>query len=151
MCRHSAVIHTCDCEPKTTFRKCADQLKAESKSKKKDFKPLECPNYFREPSVRVDEKCCNCLAFDLVIEQSFEPKQPLAYHRRRISFDKKGREKGRPNNPAAQPSRAATLQAQPQSHQTPPPPSRPARASTAKVVGRKVGEKVKDLMKKLEK
>ncbi|THV53753.1 hypothetical protein BGAL_0043g00400 [Botrytis galanthina] len=150
MCRHSAIIHTCDCEPKTTFRKCPDQLKAESKSKKKDFKPLECPNYFREPSVRVDAKCCNCLAFDLVIEQSFAPKQPLAYHRRRISLDKKGNEKLRGKSSAAQPSRAATLQPQPQLHQTPPPPSQPARASTAKVVGRKLGEKVKNLMKKFE-
>lgn len=93
MCRHSAVIHTCDCEPKTTFRKCVDQLEAESRSKKKDFKPLECPNYFRKPSVRVEGKCCNCLAFDLVIEQSFEPKQLYAYNRRRISLDRKGREK----------------------------------------------------------
>ena len=148
MCRHSAVNHTCGCEPKTTFRKCADQLKAESRSKKKDFKPLECPNYFREPIVRVERKCCNCSAFDLVIEQSFEPKQLCAYNRRRISLDRKGREKIRSKNPAAQPSRAATLQ--PQSRQTPPQPPLLARASTVKIVGRKIGEKVKSLMKKFE-
>lgn len=114
MCRHHETVYACDCPPKQVFRKCSDQLAAESRDKTKNFKPLECPNYFREEDTVLPVKCNNCLVFEIHLQDSMGPKKPRAYVKRRISLDKDGNEidrRVRPKSPDAGPSRPAPVRA----------------------------------------